>query len=157
MTGKDQMTAKDQAENLLNKLLAFAEQMLESHGELFPLAGVIDKTGTSKHLVVGGNGQAPGTAEAIKRQLMAGLREQVERGQCQLAVLVTCESITDPDSGQVVDLIHAAAEHQQGYAADIYLPYTIDNGTLQYGESISQDRSPELFTGDGSTNAPFSQ
>ncbi len=139
-------TPKEQTESLLNELLSFAEKLLEKHGELFPFAGIVDNAGRARHLIADAPAQRL-SAEAMRRSLVAGLREQASGGDCQLAVLINALSVTDPESGRVIDVIHAAAEHRQGYAADLYLPYTLSEGKLEYGETAAEERVPEFFVG----------
>ena len=137
-------TPRAQAEQLLNELLSFAETMLQEHGELFPCAGVVDSTGKSSHLVVKLDRQGM-TADLLRQHLEAGLREQASRDDCLLVVLITNVTVTDPTSGQEIDVIHAAAEHRDGYAADLYLPYTLADGALVYGETAAEKRNPVFF------------
>jgi len=138
------MNPKEKAEELLGVLIPFAEQLLVEHGEFFPFAGRMAKDGQFNH-VAGYAGEEQPPSDEIRRLIEAGLREQASRGECDLAIVITNVSLTDQETGDTEDAIHAAIEHRAGYFADVFFPYSVSGGSLEYGDAKAQPRTPTIF------------
>ena len=138
------MTPKEQAEKLLDELMPFAEEMLNKHGEFFPFAGVMSPDGGFNH-VAGYDGEEQPPANRIRELIEGGLREKATRNECDLAVIVVNVNLIDQENGEQVDAIQAGIEHRAGYFVDVFFPYSIIEGQVQYGEAQAQMREPIFF------------
>jgi hypothetical protein len=138
------MIAKRQAEILLNELMEIAEQMLTELGEFLPFGGTANAAGETQHVTVFDDGDSDDPSE-LEHLLLADLRERAQHAECALVAAITNVSVTDPDSGLTVDAVHAAVEHRERYAVDAYFPYRLDDGTLEYGETVTRERTRTIF------------
>jgi len=144
------MTPQEQAEELLAHLIPFAEKMLEENGEFFPFAGKVANDGDIYH-VAGYDGEEQPPSNQIRQLLESGLRQEAERGECRLSVLVSNVNLVDSQTGETEDAIHAAIEHQEGYSVDVYFPYSLVDGALEMREPKAQERTPTVFPRDSTT------
>jgi hypothetical protein len=70
---------KDEATDLMNMLVPFAEKMLREHGEFYPYGGVMMADGSMKHFAASDGTEHPSSKELIDL-LVATFREDGRQG-----------------------------------------------------------------------------
>ncbi len=132
-------------DKILNMLLAFAQRMLTKHGEFHPFAASMNNDG---HVApVGGytGDEHPASQEVIDL-LVDGLRQRANQGEIKAAGICLDVRIIPPGETEKVDAICAQLEHENGEAADVYLPYKKGwLGRVRYGELFAAKRELSLF------------
>lgn len=107
---------------LLDALLPFAEQMLNKHGEFFPLAAVVGAD-DSVALVAGETSDESLDPAGLLDFLLVVLRQQATNQDCKAAGACVDVKVLDPRSQQKTDALHFIFEHRSGEALDVFFPY----------------------------------
>ena len=138
---------KEEIQQLLNYLLPFAEQMLSSHGEFYPYAATMDAGGEVQAVSAAGDEQ-PDVGELLTA-LHAELREQAAEGTIRASGIAADVTLTDPDSGEVMDAVQLELDHAETEAVDVYVPYTSgdDDDGIKFGELVAAPGQAPIFQG----------
>jgi hypothetical protein len=121
-------TPKDDATELLNMLLPFAEQMLRDHGEFFPYGGAMLPDGSMTMI-----GASDGTEQPKSKTLIDIMenkfREAARRGEYKATGIVYDVRTTPPGSVEKTDAIAVRLDHEQGYSVVVMIPYKLVPGS----------------------------
>jgi hypothetical protein len=132
-------------DQLLNALLPFAQQMLAKHGEFFPFGSAMGADGKiDAHTAY--DGTEPPPSQQLIDALTRIFRQQAAVGKIRAAAICCDVRIIPPGQSEKTDAICVSAEHQNGEAADVYLPYKKGwSGQISYGGIFGTNRKREFF------------
>lgn len=129
--------AQDDLDNLLGPAIGFAQQQLDTRGEFYPYAAVVDNDGEQRMVATESGEDRPASVDLIT-MLIATLSEQ--RNHLRATAIVA--DVRVPESGS--DAIRVTLEHSERVALTILLPYRIrrfgrgvDYGDLQVGTAAA--------------------
>jgi len=135
---------KDEAQQLMDSVLPFAEQMLNKHGEFVPYGGVMKSNGEIIS-VAGTDGEEQPKSTDIIQILQDGFRNEAENGNYKATAIVYDVRVRSPETGDPSDAIAIALDHKSGYSVVVLLPYTLENGQLEYGQISAQAGENSVF------------
>lgn len=128
---------------LLDQGLPVAVTMLQKTGSFLPFGGVVYDDGR-----VEGFGPKQGTthdANEVHTMLQDALRRAVgDRGIAASAIFSNGEA-TLPSQAGAVPAIRVEVEHQDGYAADLLVPYRLADGKVSLQDVVVRSRSARVF------------
>lgn len=129
--------AQDDLDGLLGPALGFAQQQLETHGEFYPYAVVVDADGQQRMVAADTRSDQPDSSDLIT-SLIAGLSDK--RDQLRGAAIVA--DVRVPELGG--DAVRVTLEHSERVALTVLLPYRtrrfgrgVDYGDLQAGAAAA--------------------
>jgi hypothetical protein len=132
-------------DELLNMLVPFAQQMLSKHGEFFPFGSAISIEGTVEANAAYDGDENPPSEQLIEL-LTQGFQQKAAANKIRAAAICYDVRIVPPGQTEKTDAICVSAEHQNGEAADIYIPYKKGwFGRISYGELFGVARTREFF------------
>jgi hypothetical protein len=138
-------TAKADAQELLDALLPFAQQMLQQYRAFYPFGGRMASNGVITHVGATDDTEYPGS------QAMIGLIHTAFRNEAQAGKLRTCGILYDvrtapPGQTEKQDAIAAALDHVSGYSIVVIFPYRFDEaGQLQLDPSFAVQWENGIF------------
>jgi hypothetical protein len=135
-------TPKDEATDLMNMLLPFAEKMLREHGEFYPYGGAMLPDGSMKMLGATDGNEHPNSKDIIDLMVTA-FREEARQRKYKATAIVYDVTTLPPGAAEKSDAIAVRLDHEGGYSVVVMIPYHVADGQLVEGT---------LFTvkGDGS-------
>lgn len=138
----DRPIERRQLDDVLNKLLPFAHELLQKYGEFFPFGAAMDRDGTLR-MVAGDTGsEHPPSDEVI-----ALITEAMTRERASYTAVGICYDVrvrTSADA-QPTDAICFALEHRDGLAVVVLEPYSKRDGVPEYGGLIAQPSQRRVF------------
>ena len=139
------MTPKEEVEVLMNEGIKFARQMLGEHGEFLPFGNALRPNG--KIVDVGASdGTEHPRSKALIDLLIDGFRQAALEGEYVAIAVFFDVRVSRPSDGQKVDAVQVGLEHKSGYCADVFFPYTLAQGRLDFGEIFAQARDAVVFS-----------
>jgi len=129
---------KDEAQRLMDSVLPFAEQMLNEYGEFIPYGGAMKSNGEIVS-VAGTDGEEQPKSTDIIKLLQDRFRNEAENGNYKATAIVYDARVKSSDA------IVIALDHKSGYSVVVFLPYTLENGQLEYGEISAQAGENSVF------------
>ena len=142
--GDNVQEGKDEAQELMDSVLPFAEQMLNKHGEFIPYGGAMKSNGEIIS-VAGTDGEEQPKSANITEILQDGFRNEAKNGTYKATAIVYDVRIRSPETGDASDAIAIALDHKSGYSVVVLLPYTLENGQLEYGQISAQAGENSVF------------
>lgn len=139
------MTAKAEAEKLMNELVDFAEKMLAQCGEFHPFGGYLDE---AKHVVhVGVDGTALASNSGHDRLgLLTNALTSVAQARVVTAFGIVTNVSLPKDAGVTREAIKVFIEHRSGYCAEVFFIYSLANqNALKVIDTIAQAGEPIFF------------
>ena len=132
-------------DQLLNLLLPLAQQILSKQGEFFPFGSAMSTDGKiDARAAYDGDEQQP--SQRLIALLTQAFRQQASSGKIRAAAICCDVRTIPPGQSKKTDAICVSAEHQNGEAADVYLPYKKGwFGRISYGEIFGAARNREFF------------
>jgi hypothetical protein len=132
-------------DQLLNAVLPFAQQMLAKHGEFFPFGSSMTTDGE-----IIANGAYDGDEQPPSQQLIdlltQAFRQEAAAGKIRAAAICYDVRTVPPGRSEKTDAICVSSEHQNGEAADVYVPYKKGwFGKISYGQIFGAARKREFF------------
>ena len=136
--------AQEDAELLMNAMLAPAEQMLQEQGFFYPYGGALKTDGTA--VSVGGMdaGEEP-KPEQLLLNIRTKLRAGVQSGDYRATALVFPADATLVDGDEPVASIAFALEHRDAYEVLVLIPWRLEGTEWQFGEPFAQQGKREIF------------
>ena len=132
-------------EPLLGMLYDIAQKMLIKNGEFYPFGATIDKNG-SVAIVAGSSGDEHPQSNDEIELIRGGFRSRAERGEIRAAGICLDVRVIPPNQTEKSDAICAWMEHENGEAAEVYLPYHKDmSGFIKYGDIFAYKGSCKIF------------
>ena len=139
------MNGKKDCEKLMNALLPLVEKMLRDYGEFYPYGRYMKPSGE----IVEVGAQDEDTDYPKSQDLLYVLRdsfsEMGKAGDCKATALVFDVRVDVPETAKKSDAIQVCVEHVDGYSAEIFFPYEIQDGRLNYGVTFAQGGKREIF------------
>jgi len=142
--GDNVQEGKDEAQQLMDSVLPFAEQMLNKHGEFVPYGGAMKSNGEIIS-VAGTDGEEQPKSTDIIQILQDGFRNEAENGNYKATAIVYDVRVRSPERGDPSDAIAIALDHKSGYSVVVLLPYKLENGQLEYGQISAQAGENSVF------------
>lgn len=133
-------------DTLFNSLLPLAEQMLSKHGEFFPFGAVMRTNGKVESHAAHDGGEQPASQKLIE-MMTRGFRQQAAKGTIRAAAICYDVLTLPPGQAKKTDAICVSAEHRNGEAVDVYVPYVKGwFGKVSYGEIFAVARENQIFS-----------
>ena len=135
---------KDQAEELLDYVMSFAEELLIKYGEFFPFGGAIDRAGNIVSVAAYEGREMP-PSDALIEILEQGLRAKAANGDYLASALVyDCLVVPRGDTNKS-DAIVAELEHRDGFAMTVHFPYKIEGGQPEFAAAFGTAAKRDIF------------
>ncbi|HEX9050008.1 MAG TPA: hypothetical protein VF841_05685 [Anaeromyxobacter sp.] len=137
------MTAKEEAELLVNDLVPFAKLMLREHGEFWPFGGTLGTDGSITQ--VGGRMEVmeEGTPGELADLLEGAFQSDAAQGKIRAAAIVL--NVTLAALGK--DAILVRVDHADGYAVRVFFPYAIAGGEVTTDAPFANEGERFAFGG----------
>jgi hypothetical protein len=139
------MTPKEESEKLMDSLLPLAKKMLTQYGEFYPYGGYMKSDGS----IVDVGAQDPDTDHPRSKDVIYILRqtllETANDHRCIATAIIFDVTVVPPNSDLKSDAIQVCLEHVEGLSAEVFFPYSIIDGILQYGETFAQVGKRDIF------------
>lgn len=137
-------TPKDDATDLMNMLVPFAEKMLREHGEFYPFGGVMLADGSMQHFGASDGTEHPKSKDLIDL-LIAQFREGGRQGKYKATGIVYDVRTIPPGASEKTDAIAARLDHQAGYSVVVMIPYRLSEGQLAKGTVFAAKGEASIF------------
>ena len=137
------MDSKEAVQILMNDGIAFATKMLGEFGEFHPYGRTL-----SNELVVTDiaafNGEDNPNGVSFLELLEDGLREKVA-SDSEIAIATFTNIRLREENNNLIDAVQVGLEHVDGYAINVYFPYSINEEGVLYGELIAMERDATVY------------
>jgi hypothetical protein len=119
--------------------------MLRQYGEFHPYGGYMKPDGEIVHV----GAADPDTDRPKSKDMVYVLRnsfqEMASTNQCKAVAIMFDVAVNLPASSRKSDAIQACLDHVDGYSVEVFLPYTIVEDQVVYGETFAQKGRREIF------------
>jgi hypothetical protein len=158
------MDSRERAQQLMYALMPYAEKMLGENGGFMPYAGVMtpdDEIHVMQFTSEGNEAEA----KDIFDYANVALREGAQQGKWTATALVADVNVDRPDEtgdeasnvtpeqqvqseGQnTVQAVSFAVDDNEGTSVEVFFPYTVANGTVNFGTAFAQAGAGRIFGG----------
>jgi hypothetical protein len=132
-------------DQLLNAVVPFAQQMLAKHGEFFPFGSSMTTDGEIVANASYDGDEQPESKHLIEL-LTQAFRQEASSGKIRAAAICYDVRTVPPGQSEKTDAICVSAEHKNGEAANVFLPYKKGwFGRISYGQLFGGTRDREFF------------
>jgi hypothetical protein len=138
------MDSKQKAEQLMNALMPFAEQMLSENGGFLPYGGVITPD-DEVHLVQFAEEGQEVKAHDVFEQANHALRAGAQDGKWNTTALVADVTVTKPGEQEPMQAVSFALDDAEGTSVEVFFPYTVKEGSVDFGTAFAQQGSRQIF------------
>ena len=135
---------KDEATDLMNMLVPFAEKMLREHGGFFPYGGVMMPDGSMQHFAASDGTEHPASQDLIDL-LLARFREDGRQGKYKATAIVYDVMTLPPGASEKTDAIAVRLDHEAGYSVVVMVPYRLVEGQLMKGTIFAVKGDGSIF------------
>src|SRR5579862_710389 len=121
----------------MNSALPFAQQMLTTHGEFYPIGMAMRPSGEIVSIGTYDGDERPQSVDVItllKKTFVAAAR----KGEYLATVIVYDTKIKLPSTNEKSDAITVSLDHRDDYSVVVFFPYRIDNGEFILGTAFAQ-------------------
>ncbi len=145
MTPDTSDIANIQIGKLSGLLIPFAQDMLEKSESFFPFGGYINMQDEINLSATHDGNEHAQSSEAVDI-LTNTFKIQAKNKEIKGAGICYGVSIMQPGTDKKIDAISCLLEHEDTKSIVIYVPYTKSPfGKIEYGETIIEDKIPEIF------------
>jgi hypothetical protein len=137
-------TPKDEATDLMNMLVPFAEKMLREHGEFYLYGGVMMPDGSMQHFAASDGTEHPKSSDLMDL-LVAKFREDGRQGKYKAIGIVYDVRTLPPGASEKTDAIAVRLDHEAGYSAMVMIPYRLVEGQLMKGTTFAVKGDGSIF------------
>jgi hypothetical protein len=113
---------RDELDEVLNALLPFAQEMLQKHGEFYPLAAAMTREGEVVS-VAGDVGSEQPDPRELADFLFDALRQMAQNGEVKASGVCMNVTVSGDESGTLGDAIGVFLEHAEEEPVEVFLPY----------------------------------
>lgn len=139
-------------DELVNKALPFAQQMLQEHGEFYPFAAVISANDEFTHIGVDTGKEQPGSQEVVE-ELVFSLRDMAMNGMIRATAICIDVRTIPPGQTEKADAICVRLERSDTEPIQALLPYRKKRmGGYQFGEMFATVGDREIFEPDANND-----
>src|ERR1700722_16593427 len=142
--GEPASDAKADCEALMNSVLPFAEQMLQTHGEFLPFGGAM-RIGGELVSVAGYDGDEHPQSSDVIGLIKQGFVQTARKHEFKATALVYDVRIKLPPTGESSDAIAVSLNHRDNYSIIVVFPYKIDGGKLTVSPAFAQRGEADIF------------
>ncbi len=140
------MTAKQEAERLMNELVPFAKRMLTENGCFLPFGGYINEQGEVVHMGAQIEGEEYSLPSDLLRVLRKELVDLARSGKAWATGVVFDVTVAVPPAKVKSDAIEIDLDHRGDYSVRVYYPYTIEvNGTCVFAPIFASEGDGGVF------------
>ena len=138
--------AEADVQNLLNKLLPIAEDLLLDHGEFFPFGGAMKEGGEVVTLsgIDGLNNDQPAANEVIE-MLDLNLRIGAENDQYYATAVVSDVNVIPPGKSEQTKAIAIVMDHRDGLSMTLVFPYVVKETEVELGQLFAKANQRKIF------------
>jgi hypothetical protein len=136
--------AKQCVEQLMSEGLPFAEKLLREDGEFLPFGALRVREGPIRIVGAPSDDELPDAGNVLER-LLSDMRQGAQRREYEAIAVFANVEIPRPGDGKVVSAVFVGLEHQDGYCADVFFPYTRSEGRVELGTSFAGFREGSVF------------
>ena len=138
------MTPKEQCEELMSKLLPFAEDQLKKHREFYPFGAVMLMDGSVEFTDHFDGNEHPNSKDVIEK-LNQIHKELASEGNIKASGIVWNAGVTSPD-GKPLDAIIVSLEHKDDYSVVVGVPYKIGLfKKITFGSIFAMEGKHDIF------------
>jgi hypothetical protein len=142
--------ARPDLDEIMNKLIPFAQQMLAKAGEFYPFGASMRTDGQLVLNNAYAGSEHPPSQELIGL-LTAGFQQEAASGNLRAAGLCFDVRVVPPGSSEKLDAICVQLEHADGEAVRTFVPFKKSwFGKVKYGEMFASQGTPAFFRAPGS-------
>jgi hypothetical protein len=135
---------KADCEELMNRVVPFAQQMLTTYGEFFPF-GATMRPDREIALAAGNDGVERPPSEDVIRSIKRGYIQGAREGLLVATALIYDIRIQLPSTNEKTDAIAVSLNHRDNYSIIVIFPYKIQNGKLILGHALAQKGEADVF------------
>jgi hypothetical protein len=139
-------TPKEEAQQLVDAVLPFAEQALSKHGEFYPFGAELTSSGKIE-AAMGYNGQEHPSSAEIIAMLHTGLGARAKAGQVRATALVYDARVQLLGTSSKSDAVAIELEHRAGYNVTVYFPYTVKGSIVSFATPFAAAGPHQVFGG----------
>ncbi|MBN1537518.1 MAG: hypothetical protein JW908_12345 [Anaerolineales bacterium] len=137
--------AETDFDQLLDKLIPFAQDMISKYGEFFPFGSSIDADGQIDLSAPFEHNNCP-TSQLIIDIMTNTFRKRASNGKIRAAGICYDVRTIPPGRNKKTDAIWVSLENQSGEAVDMIVPYKKGIfGNYSFGELFTAERAPQVF------------
>jgi hypothetical protein len=138
-------TPKDDLEELLNRLMPFAEGMLSKYGEFFPFGGSVAPDGKIVQTAAYDGQERQDSEDAIEMMTEA-FRQSAREGKIKACAIFSDALVTPPGSQQKIDAVCVYLDHAEDDAVEVFFPYEInETKEVVLSEAFAQKGRRSVF------------
>lgn len=131
-----------QLDEVLNKLLPFAHELLGKYGEFFPFGAAMERDGKLRIISGDTGSEHPPSDEVI--ELLTNAMKEARDGYTAIGICYDVRIRARADAPPT-DAICVALEHRDGMAVMVLEPYSKRDGVMEYGSLIAQQGRRTVF------------
>ena len=138
-------TPKDEAEQVMNAGIPFAQKMLAAHGEFYPFGFAMTADGKVAAVTADLPDEHPPSQQVIDK-LVAAFRSGAANGHYKATALFFHVRVQQPGTSEKTDAVQVGLEHVSGYCVDVFFPYSrTGKGEVSYGKAFTSKRAGLVF------------
>ena len=135
---------RNELDLLLTEGMNLARQLLETSGEFYPFAVVLDRDNLVQHVQAYPD-ETP-EVSAVLDHLTHGLRHSVVSDGYRALALVRHVLVTDVEAHTKADAVSVALEHSLGHSVQCFVPYSrSEEGEYAFGDVRAVPRVRSIF------------
>ena len=138
------MSARNDAEALLEVVMPFAEKMLVEYAEFYPYGAAMKPDGEIVSVAGYDGRERPPSADLIDL-LRTEFRQDARAGRYKATAIAYDVRITNPGSAVATDAIAIAVDHSDDYSVVVFYPYVLTAGTVRLGEPFAERGESSIF------------
>jgi hypothetical protein len=126
--------------------MPLAKRMLGEFGEFYPYGGYMKPSGEIVDVGVGDEDDDHPKSNDLLYVLRNSFSEMAATGACKATAMVFDVRVVTPGAEEKSDAVQVCLEHADGYSAEVFLPYRIDqDGRVTYGTMFAQEGKHDIF------------
>lgn len=138
------MSAKQDAEDLMNEWVVFAKRMLAEYGEFLPYGAAMKPSGEILSIAAHTGEEMPPSRDLIDL-LNNCFRSGAVSGEYKATALFYDVTVQLPNSTEKSDAIAVSLEHQDDYSVVVFHPYIIVDEVPEYGTLSAMKGNNNIF------------